>query len=142
MAIESTTKGTSAGITTMASFPVIDHNHPLFLQHADTSGRNKLEFVDGRFPKSMFELVLHDRWEKCNNVVLSWIMNVVRPGLLSSVVYASEWLDLRERFDTVNGSRIFHLHREIHTLTQGTMKIADYLSKLRDLWDEYDALMT
>lgn len=93
----------------------------------------------------MFKPVLHDQWEKCNAVVLSWIMNVVRPGLLSSVVYASDarkvWLDLRERFDTVNGSRIFHLHREIHTLTQGTMPIADYFSKLRDLWDEYDALM-
>lgn len=54
-------------------------------------------------------------------------------GLLSSVVYASDvqkvWLDLKERFDTVNGSRIFQLHRgliqysrifqlrrEIHTL--------------------------
>ncbi|XP_015167399.1 uncharacterized protein [Solanum tuberosum] len=72
-------------------------------------------------------------------------MNAVRPGLRSSVVYASDarnvWLDLRERFDTVNGSRIFQLHREIHSLTQGTMSIPDYHSRLRDLWDEYDAIM-
>ncbi|XP_049383017.1 uncharacterized protein LOC125847443 [Solanum stenotomum] len=108
-------------------------------------GKSKLGFVDGRFPKSMFEPILFDQWEKCNVVVLSWIMNVVQPGLLSSVVYASDaqkvCLDLRGRFDTVNGSRIFHLLREIHTLVQGTMSIADYHSRLRDLWDEYDVFM-
>ncbi|XP_070036613.1 uncharacterized protein [Nicotiana tomentosiformis] len=66
-------------------------------------------------------------------------------GLLSSVVYASNahkvWEDLKEMFDKVNGSRVLHLHKEIHTLTQGTMTVADYFSKLRDLWDEFDALM-
>lgn len=129
---------TGNGTSTQAVCPVIDHNHPLFLQHTDTPGsslislqltgsenyalwsrsfriglvgKSKLGFVDGRFPKSMFEPILFDQWEKCNAIVLSWIMNVVRPGLLSSVVYASDarkvWLDLRERFDTVNGSRIF-----------------------------------
>lgn len=171
MAIESTVEGTSTGVTTMASFPVIGHKNLLFLQNTDTPGRSlislqligsenyvlwsrsfriglvgysKLGF-DGRFPKSMFEPMLHDQWEKCNVVVLSLIMNVVRPGLLSSVVYASDdrkvWLDLKERFDIVNGSRIFHLHREIHTLTQYTLTIADYFSKLSNLWDEFDALI-
>ncbi|KAH0650142.1 hypothetical protein KY284_030054 [Solanum tuberosum] len=69
----------------------------------------------------------------------------VRPGLLSSVVYASNaskvWEDLKERFNKVNGSRVLFLHREIHTLTQGTVTIADYFSKLRDLWDEFDVIM-
>ncbi|XP_075084976.1 uncharacterized protein LOC142168219 [Nicotiana tabacum] len=72
-------------------------------------------------------------------------MNAVRPGLLSSIVYAFNahkvWEDLKERFDKVNGSRVLHLHKEIHTLIQGTMTVADYFSKLRDLWDEFDALM-
>ncbi|XP_075085096.1 uncharacterized protein LOC142168328 [Nicotiana tabacum] len=72
-------------------------------------------------------------------------MNAVRPGLLSSVLYASSahkiWKDLKERFDKVNGSRILYLHREIHTLTQGTMTATDYFSRLRELWDEFDALM-
>jgi len=72
-------------------------------------------------------------------------MNIVRPGLLSSVVYASNahkvWEDLKKRFDKVNESRVLHLHMEIHTLTQGTMNVADYFSNLRDIWDEFDALM-
>ncbi|XP_055803598.1 uncharacterized protein LOC129872697 [Solanum dulcamara] len=99
------------------AFPVIYHNHPLFLQPTDTPdsslislqltrsenytlwsrsfriglvGRSKIGFADGRFSKSKFEPELHDQWEKCNAIVLSWIMNVVRPGLLSSVIYASD----------------------------------------------------
>lgn len=72
-------------------------------------------------------------------------MNAVRPRFISFVVYASDvrkiWLDLRERFDTINRSRILQSYREIHTLVQGTMSIVDYHSKLRDIWDEYDSLM-
>ncbi|XP_015160117.1 uncharacterized protein [Solanum tuberosum] len=134
------TASTGSGTRT-TTFPVIDHNHPLFLQNTKVPGsslislqltgsenyalwsrsfriglvgRSKLRFVNERFPKSMFEPELHDQWEKCNAVVFSWIMNAVRPSLLSYVVYASDarkvWLDLRERFDTMNGSRIFQLH--------------------------------
>ncbi|XP_019242594.1 PREDICTED: uncharacterized protein LOC109222729, partial [Nicotiana attenuata] len=155
-----------------SSFPADDHNHPLYLQPTDTPGsslislqltgsdnyalwshamrigllgKGKLGFVDGRFPKSRFEPELHDLWEKVNAIVLSWIMNAVRPSLLSSVLYASSahkvWKDLKERFDKVNGSRILYLHREVHTLVQEVMTVTDYFSKLRELWDEFDALM-
>lgn len=163
----------NGNFVTSSSFPAVDHNHPLYLQPTDTPGsslislrltgsdnyalwsrairigllgKSKLGFVDGRFPKSRFEPELHDLWEKVNAIVLSWIMNVVRPGLLSSVLYASSahkvWEDLKERFDKVNGSRILYLHREVHTLTQGVMTVTDYFSKLRELWDEFDALMS
>lgn len=72
-------------------------------------------------------------------------MNVVRLGLLRCIVYASYahkvWLDLKDRFDKVNGSRVFHLHTEIHTLMQGTLSVTDYFTRLRDLWDKFDAMM-
>ncbi|XP_070039135.1 uncharacterized protein [Nicotiana tomentosiformis] len=72
-------------------------------------------------------------------------MNAVRPGLLSSVLYESSahkvCEDLKERFDKVNGSRILYLHREVYTVTQGTMTVTDYFSKFRELWDEFDTLM-
>nr|XP_016460176.1 PREDICTED: uncharacterized protein LOC107783676 [Nicotiana tabacum] len=131
-----------------ATFPTIDHNHPLYLQPTNTPGllgKSKVGFVDGRFPKSKFEPERHNLWEKVNAIVLSWIMNVVRPGLLSSELYPSSdhtvWEDLKERFDKVDGSRILYLHREVHTLTQGTMIVTGYFSRLRELWDEFDTLM-
>ncbi|XP_019260911.1 PREDICTED: uncharacterized protein LOC109238881 [Nicotiana attenuata] len=168
------TTSANGNFVTSTSFPTIDHNHPLYLQPTDTPSsslislqltgsdnytlwsramrigllcKSKLGFVDGRFPTFRFEPELYDLSEKVNAIVLSWITNVVRPVLLTSVLYVSSahkvWEDLKERFDKVNGSRILYLHREVHTLTQGVMTVTDYFSKLREVWDEFefDALM-
>ncbi|XP_019252665.1 PREDICTED: uncharacterized protein LOC109231458 [Nicotiana attenuata] len=111
-----------------AIFPTIDHNHPLFLQLTDTPGSS---FISLQLTGS-------------DNYAL-WSRSM-RIGLIvehCSVCFQCHkvWEDLKERFDKVNGSRVLYLHREIYTLTRGTMSVADYFSKLRDLWDEFDALM-
>lgn len=58
---------------------------------------------------------MEEQWEKCNAFVLAWIMNTVSQELLSSIVYATDasmvWADLKERFDKVDGSRGYQLHR-------------------------------
>lgn len=62
-----------------------------------------------------FDPSLHGLWEKCNDIVLLWIMNSISNELLSGMVYATStqkvWTDLREIFDKVNGFRILYLHR-------------------------------
>jgi len=71
-------------------------------------------------------------------------MNCVSSQLLSEIIYSCDavevWNYLKERFDKVDGSRIFQLHKQIATLSQGTSGIAGYLSKLRLLWDKFEAL--
>lgn len=142
MAIEEQTPaGTSAGTT-------IDHHHPVFLQPCDTLdsssisiqltgtenyalwsrcmkigliGKSKLRFVDERCTKGKFDRSLHELWEKCYAIVLSWIMNVMSKELLSRIVYKSSahkvWADLKDKYDKVDGPRIFYLHKEITTLS-------------------------
>ncbi|KAH0709948.1 hypothetical protein KY284_011375 [Solanum tuberosum] len=72
-------------------------------------------------------------------------MNTVSEDLLSGIVYAttafSVWADLKERFDKVNRMRIYQLHREITTLTQGTDFVSHYFTKLKTLWSEYDVVI-
>lgn len=93
-------------------------------------GKRKLGFVTGTCTKESCKEELHEQWETCNAVVLSWLMNIVSTELLSGIVYASNahliWEDLRERFDKVNCMRIFQLHRAIATLSQGTDSISTY----------------
>ncbi|XP_069147657.1 uncharacterized protein [Solanum lycopersicum] len=167
MPTESSTSGAVQGGTTM-----VDSHHPLFLQSRDTPGsslvsiqltgsenyslwsrsmkigllgKGKIGFIDGKCSKDKFNSSLHDLWEKCNAIVLSWIMISVSRELLSGIVYASSaqqvWTDLRERFDKVDGSRIFYLHKEIATLQQGLVSVSSYFSRLKELWMEYDSLM-
>ncbi|XP_070002225.1 uncharacterized protein [Nicotiana sylvestris] len=98
-------------------------------------GKNKLGFVLGTCRKHMFDPILHELWDKYNAIVLAWIMNIVAPNLLSSVIYVSDahkiWEDLRERFDKVNASRSFYLHKEIGKLTQGLF-LNDTFDNIKD----------
>ncbi|KAL3344416.1 hypothetical protein AABB24_023717 [Solanum stoloniferum] len=159
--------------STAASREVIcDSHHPLYLQSSDTPGsslvslqltgsenyslwsksmkigllgKGKIGFVNGTSSKDKFPSSLHTLWEKCNAIVLSWIMIYVSRDLLSGIVYASSaqqvWIDLKERFDKVDGSRIFYLHKEIATLSKGISSISTYYSRLKELWMEFDSLM-
>ncbi|XP_070049709.1 uncharacterized protein [Nicotiana tomentosiformis] len=141
--------------------------HPLYLAPGDTSGislilfqligtdnyslwyrsmrialliRNKLGIVDARWPKERFREKYWYQWERCNTIVLSWLMNSVAPVLISGIAYATNaqkvWTDLQERFDKVNDTRCYNLHKEIATLSQGTSSTSVYYSKLKDFWDE------
>ncbi|XP_070009293.1 uncharacterized protein LOC142162273 [Nicotiana tabacum] len=107
-------------------------------------GRNKMGFIEGTCKKESYGPNMTDLWESCSAIVLSWIMNCVSKDLLSGVIYSSDacavWRYLKERFDKVNGSIIFQLHKAIATVNQGTSSIASYYSKLRELWAEYDSL--
>ncbi|XP_070054745.1 uncharacterized protein [Nicotiana tomentosiformis] len=101
-------------------------------------GRNKLGLVEGSYSKEKFPESTWNHYERVNSIVLSWIMNSVASGLLGDIMYVSSaqavWNDLHERFNKVDGSRSFNLHKEIATLCQGTTSISVYFSKLKDLW--------
>ena len=108
-------------------------------------GKRKYGFVTGAYTRGLYKDELHEQWETCNAIVLSWLMNTVTEELLSGIVYAtnsfSVWNDLKERFDKVNRVRIYQLHRDITTLSQGTDSVSHYFSKLKTLWNEYDVIV-
>ncbi|GAV81515.1 UBN2_3 domain-containing protein [Cephalotus follicularis] len=108
--------------------------------------KNKVGFIDGCCKKPSTNSPLFHQWERCNAIVLSWIMNTVSKELFTRIVYARDaenmWEDLKERFDKVNGSRNFSLHQEIGSLSQGNTTVSIYYTKLKQLWDEYASLIT
>ncbi|GMJ01569.1 hypothetical protein HRI_003826100 [Hibiscus trionum] len=150
----------------------IDSNHPLFLHASDTPGtllvsqqltgienynlwsrsmkivllaKNKVGLVDGSCKRESVAEPLRAQWDRCNALVLSWILNTVSQELSAGIVFVSNasivWADLKERFNKVDGSRIYFLHREIVTHVQNLSSISVYFSRLKLLWDEYDALV-
>nr|XP_033517587.1 uncharacterized protein LOC117281844 [Nicotiana tomentosiformis] len=108
-------------------------------------GRNKLGLVDGTCSKENFPESMWNHWERVNAIVLSWLINYVSSGLFGGIMYASSarvvWNDLHERFDKIDGSRSYNLHKEITTLNQGTASVSAYFLKLKDLWEEFEALV-
>ncbi|CAL9020392.1 unnamed protein product, partial [Prunus brigantina] len=75
--------------------------------HMALSAKNKLGFINGKFeaPSSTKQPDEYESWERCNNMILSWLAHSVAPDLASSVVFASTahevWEDFRERFAQV-----------------------------------------
>lgn len=58
-------------------------------------------------------------------------------ALVASVV----WAELYERFHKIDSERTFNLHKEIATLSQENTSMSSYFSKLKDLWEEFEALV-
>ncbi|XP_019238698.1 PREDICTED: uncharacterized protein LOC109218768 [Nicotiana attenuata] len=74
-------------------------------------GRNKLGIVDGKWTKEQFREKYWYQWERCNAIVLSWMMNSVAPTLISGIAYATSVIYKRG------------------------------LTKLKDLWDESESVI-
>ena len=85
------------------------------------------------------------QWDRCNSVVLSWILNSISEDLFSGQVFSNSahdvWEELKETYDKVDGSVTFNLHQKINSLTQNGSSISDYYHKLNSFWKQFDALV-
>lgn len=97
-------------------------------------GNNKLGFVQGRCLKENYDIMLHNKWEWSYAIVLSWTMNTVLKGLLTSIVDASvigeawnrdltRWMDLG-----------FTIQKEIAILAKGVSIVSSYYNKMTN-WE-------
>jgi hypothetical protein len=140
--------------------------NPYFLHHADSPGtvlvsqqlngdnfvtwkrsmdmalvaKNKFGFVDGSLPKPPVGDPNLRSWVRCNNMVLSWLLNSVSREIANSVLFlntaSAVWTDLNERFSHSNGPRVFELKRSLSSLQQGTNSVSTYFTQIKSLWDE------
>ncbi|XP_059434757.1 uncharacterized protein LOC132167750 [Corylus avellana] len=159
----------AASSNTTFSSTEMDSSSPFFLHHGDSPGamivsqqlngenynswkrammmalsaKNKLDFVNGTLSKpSNLADSTGLAWTRCNNMVLSWLLNSVSKEIATSIIYiddASEmWNDLHDRFSQHNGPRIFQLQKAISSLSQENSSVSSYFTALKGLWDELD----
>ncbi|XLR35261.1 hypothetical protein S83_063161, partial [Arachis hypogaea] len=68
------------------------------------------------------------------------IANAISKDIAASVIYAGSaallWQDLETRFSQSNAPRIFELKRSLMSLTQGSLSVSQYFTKLKILWEE------
>ncbi|GJS97878.1 ribonuclease H-like domain-containing protein [Tanacetum coccineum] len=108
-------------------------------------GKNKTGFIDGSCKRSNTDEVLGRQWDRVNAVVLGWILNSISEELFLGQIFSKRakhvWEELKETYDKVDGSIIFDLHHQIHTLKKNGSSIADYYHKLNALWKQFDAMI-
>ncbi|XP_071712262.1 uncharacterized protein [Rutidosis leptorrhynchoides] len=132
----------------------LEFNDPLYLHPSDTSGaslithklkgtenynvwscaikltlqtKNKLEFIDGSCPRFQYEDddVLLSQWDRCNSVVLSWILVSLTEEVYNGQIFSKTaevvWTELKETYDKVDASVTF------------VVKMSDEMVKIDDI---------
>ncbi|CAM8944625.1 unnamed protein product [Rhodiola kirilowii] len=103
----------------------------------------KLGFVQGLFPIPIDDPFALARWERCNNVILSWIANSVSEEISASLVHSTRciqiWIDLQDQFGGDNAMREYSISKDISLLMQGDMLVSTYNGKLIQLWGDEDS---
>ncbi|XP_057975438.1 uncharacterized protein LOC131162849 [Malania oleifera] len=102
--------------------------------------KNKIGFVNGTITQPSTADASIALWERCNNMVSSWIISSVSREIGASIICSRTakdmWQDLKNRFTQGNGPRIFQLQKDLSILTQEDMSVRDYYTKFKFLWDE------
>jgi hypothetical protein len=104
------------------------------------SAKNKLQFINGTLPKPSPTDADYSSWTRCNDMVLSWIINSISKEIAASIISVDSaeimWNDLRDPFSQQNGPRIYQIHKAISAMSQEDQSVSSYFTTLKGLWDE------
>ncbi|XP_075084860.1 uncharacterized protein LOC142168099 [Nicotiana tabacum] len=101
---------------------------------------NKLDFIHGTSVSPPPGYPLTRQWKRCNDLVVSWLINSLSKKISRCAKYSESakdiWCELEERYGKVYGARVFELKKELAHISQGSLDIASYFNKIKQLWDE------
>lgn len=114
--------GDNPGIV-LVSQPLYGNNYPTWSRSMlmALNAKNKVGFVTGAIAKPSTSDPNFAVWTRCNDIVISWILNSISRELASSIIYIEStkdiWSDLKDRFSQGNGPRVFQLQKAISILS-------------------------
>ncbi|KAK1402460.1 hypothetical protein POM88_002065 [Heracleum sosnowskyi] len=108
------------------------------------SAKLKLGLIDGSVSKPVGNTVHVAMWTRCNDMVVSLLLNSISIEIRNSVAYLSTakqiWDDIAVRFAQTNMPRTFQLRKELASLQQENFSITCYFTKFKTLVAEIDNL--
>lgn len=98
------------------------------------SRKNKLNFVEGLILMPN-EPDLAEKWNKCNSVIMSWLLNSVDKTIYSSLLYYNKasdvWRNLKQTYSKIDGTGLYSIVQETSRLSQGNDSVSSYYMKLK-----------
>lgn len=89
--------------------------------------------VDGSHPKPAANSPYLPFWIRCNDMLISWLLNSISTDIRNSIVYLPTakhmWDDLAARYPQSNVPRLFFLRKEIALCSQDSLSITAYFHK-------------
>ena len=75
---------------------------------------------------------LADHWDRCDKMVISWLINAVikdiGQSILFSVIARDAWLQLEQRFGEADGTKVFRILRDLYVTSQNNLSVVDYFT--------------
>ncbi|XP_075108848.1 uncharacterized protein LOC107790769 [Nicotiana tabacum] len=109
------------------------------------SVKNKLGFINGDCKRPDLDSPNFRLWERCDDMVTSWILNFLTKEIADSVEYVTDafelWRKLEDRYDQTNGTKLYQIQKEINDMSQGSLDITSYYTKMKKLWEELNTLI-
>lgn len=103
------------------------------------SAENKIGFIDGTIMKPNPDTVDLKSWERCNDLVCSWLLCNLDDTIFRSVLFFKStreiWLDLEERFGYASMTQIFSIQQQLADLHQAHKSVSDFFTEIKTLWD-------
>ncbi|XP_071713320.1 uncharacterized protein [Rutidosis leptorrhynchoides] len=107
--------------------------------------KNKLGFINGSLQRHATDVTLQNQWDRCNNVVLSWILGSISDEFYSDQIFSTNathvWNELKETYDKIDGSVIYNLHHKMNSIKQNDSSLSNYYHNLNSLWKQYDCMI-
>ncbi|KAK9668964.1 hypothetical protein RND81_13G099400 [Saponaria officinalis] len=108
------------------------------------SAKNKLWFVDGSNTKPDSKSPSSKTWQRCNDLVFSWILNSESEEIANSILYCEiakkAWDELEERFGHTCGAQLYGIHKKLNDFSQGNDSVSTCFTKIKQIWDEIDVM--
>lgn len=106
------------------------------------SAKNKLGFVNGTIDVPEITSNDYKLWERCNDLVISWILFNLDENIARSVLFLktarSIWKDLEERFGSASITQLYPLQQNLNDVSQGQLSVSEFFTKIKTLWDAID----
>jgi len=136
----------SEGPSSVSITPVLDgtnyHSWSKAFRMALIS-KNKMAFLLGALPVPLVADPFHSAWDRCNTLIMSWILNSISPSIAQSVIFlecaVDIWDDLRERFSQGDLICIPELQDEIYSISQNNRTVSEFYTVLKTMWEELDS---
>ncbi|XP_074351886.1 uncharacterized protein LOC141691039 [Apium graveolens] len=88
------------------------------------SAKNKLEFVNGSIVEPGKNAAEYKFWERCNDLVISWILFNLDEYIAKSVLFMRTAM-----------TQIYSLEQQMFEINQGHDSISEFFTKMKTIWD-------
>ncbi|XP_075088290.1 uncharacterized protein LOC142170308 [Nicotiana tabacum] len=108
------------------------------------SVKNKLGFINGECKRPDPDSSKFCLWEMCDVWSHRGSFSLTKE-IADSVEYVANtfelWRELEDRYDQTNGIKLYQIQKEINDLSQGSLDITSYYTKMKKLWEELNTLI-